>query len=85
MLSVLNRTPAAQQPALLEVAALRSSRARGRRTGVVAVRHLVPHGEDPREEREAHVGDGRQEGQGERCLRCGLQGRNSIELDIIWN
>ena len=56
------------------MAALRAGRAGRGRAGVVAVRHLVPHGEDPREEREAHVGDGRQEGEGERGLRRGLQG-----------
>ena len=50
----------------------------GGRAGVVAVRHLVPHGEDPREEREEHVGHGRQEGEGERGLRRGLQGGNSV-------
>ena len=65
------------------MAALRASRARRRRTGVVAVRHLVPHGEDPREERETHVGDGRQEGQGERRLRRRLQVGNSKDISEL--
>ena len=75
-------SPAAQQPALLEVAAVRSGG--GELEGVVAVRHLVPHGAHPRAQRAPHLGRRPQEGQGERRIRQGLQGGNSAEYSVAY-